>query len=218
MAEIRWFGHGCFRIRAKEATILTDPVARSTGYTLPKQPADIITISHDHPGHTNLAAIKGDYQLISGPGEYEMHDVSVIGVRTYHDTKKGEVHGHNTMYIIEVEGMRIAHLGDLGHDLTESQAEALDNVDLLFVPAGGGNLISPELAAEITARVAPKIVVPMQFQTARGDKRLATVDGFCKQIGGDVPAPEPKLTLRPSDLGTSLQLVVLEPDSEATTR
>ncbi|MGI8483112.1 MAG: MBL fold metallo-hydrolase, partial [Thermomicrobiales bacterium] len=89
MAEIRWFGHACFRIRAKEATIITDSVARSTGYTMPKQTADIVTLSHEHKGHNNLGAIKSGDQIISRPGEYEMHDVSIIGVRTFHDDKKG---------------------------------------------------------------------------------------------------------------------------------
>ena len=82
MAEIRWFGHNCFRIRAKEATVLTDPVGKKTGYSLAKQTADIVTVSHDHPGHNNIAAIKPDFQMIDGPGEYEIHDVFISGLRT----------------------------------------------------------------------------------------------------------------------------------------
>ncbi|HEU0166095.1 MAG TPA: MBL fold metallo-hydrolase [Thermomicrobiales bacterium] len=218
MAEIRWFGHGCFRIRAKEATIITDPVSRTTGYVLPKQTADIITISHGHEGHNNLAAIKPPFQVIDGPGEYEMHDVSVIGVRTFHDNAKGANFGHNTMYVIDVEGLRFAHLGDLGHDLTEEQAEALDGVDILFVPAGGGNVLSPDHAAEMAARIGPKAVIPMQYRTAKGDLSLAEVSTFCKQLGVDIPAAEPKLTVRAGDLGDALQLFLLEPESESGSR
>lgn len=216
MAEIRWFGHGCFRIRAKEATILTDPVGRETGYGLGKQQADIVTISHQHPGHANLAAVRQPYQLIEGPGEYEMHDASFIGIRTFHDNKKGAELGHNTIYIFEVEGMRFAHLGDLGHDLSEDHAEALEGVDILFIAAGGGNVLAPDAAAELAARIGPKIVIPMQFRTATGDTSLEPVDAFCKQIGTDVPDPVAKLVIRAADLGDTMQLVVLEPDSESS--
>lgn len=215
MAEIRWFGHGCFRIRAKEATILTDPVGRETGFALGKQQADIVTISHAHPGHNNLAAVKQPYQVIEGPGEYEMHDASIIGLRTHHDRKKGAELGHNTIYVIEVEGMRFAHLGDLGHDLSEDHAEALEGVDVLFISAGGGTVLSPDAAAELAARISPKIVIPMQFRTAGGDQSLEPVDAFCKQVGTDVPEPVARLTLRSADLGDTMQLVVLEPESES---
>lgn len=214
MAEIRWFGHGCFRIRAKEATILIDPVGPKTGYALGKQQADIVTISHTHPGHNHLAAVRQPYQVIEGPGEYEMHDASIIGIRTHHDTKKGAELGHNTIYVIEVEGMRFAHLGDLGHDLSEDHAEALEGVDVLFIAAGGGNVLPPDAAAELTARIAPKIVIPMQFRTAGGDQGLEPVAAYCKQVGTEVPEPVAKLTIRASDLGdgSAMQLVVLDPE------
>ncbi len=94
MAEIKWLGHACFRIRAREATILTDPVPRSLGYRV-KQ----VTLSHDHPGHNALEIISGDYKVVRGPGEYEMNEVFITGIRTYHDTKKGEEHGRNTVYL-----------------------------------------------------------------------------------------------------------------------
>lgn len=214
MAEIRWFGHGCFRIRAKEATILTDPVGRETGYSVGKQQADIVTLSHKDAGHTNLAVVKPPYQLVEGPGEYEMHDASIIGYRTHHDRKKGTEFGHNTIYVIEVEGLRFAHLGDLGHDLSEDHAEALEGVDVLFIAAGGGNVLPPDAAAELTARIAPKIVIPMQFRTATGDQALEPVAAFCKQVGTEVPEPIAKLTVRSSDLGdgAAMQLVVLDPE------
>jgi len=213
MAEIRWLGHNSIRIRAKEATILIDPVGPVTGYSPSKQTADLVLITHHHDGHANLASVKDPYQIVDGPGEYEMHDVSVIGIRTYHDAKQGKERGKNTMYVIEVEGMRFAHLGDLGHDLTEQQAEALEEVDVLFVPAGGGNVIPPDHAAEIVARVAPKSVIPVQYRTERGDADLATVDAFVKQLGVEAPEPQAKLVLKSSDLADALQLFLLEPEN-----
>jgi len=218
MAEFRWFGHNCFRIRAKEATLLTDPVARVTGYAMARQTADIVTISHDHPGHSNLAAVRPDYEVIRGPGEYELQGVFVTGIRTYHDAEAGRLRGYNTVYLIEVEGMTIAHLGDLGHPLTEAQQEALANVDILMIPAGGGDVLSQEKATLLAAELSAKAVLPMQFATAIGDKELGGVDAFCKQLGVEVPEARDKLTLRPSDLSETMQLFVLAPESEAAKR
>ena len=218
MAEIRWFGHNCFRIRAKEATLLTDPVARVTGYAMAKQTADIVTISHDHPGHSNLNAVRPDYEVIQGPGEYEIQGVFVTGIRTYHDDEKGKERGYNTVYLIEVEGIKIAHLGDLGHPLTEAQQETLANVDVLMIPAGGGDVLSQEKAALLAAELSAKAVIPMQFATPIGDKGLGGVDVFCKQLGIEVPEARDKLTLRPSDLTETMQLFVLAPESEAAKR
>lgn len=212
MAEFKWFGHNCFRIRAREATVLTDPVGRGTGYSLPKQTADVVTISHEHPGHTNLDAVKPEFATVRGPGEYEVHDVFVTGIRTYHDAGQGAERGYNTVYLIEVEGMVVCHLGDLGHPLTEEQAEVMANVDILMVPAGGGTVLEPAQAAEIVGQLAPKIVIPMQYATAQGDKGLGGLEPFCKELGVEVPAGEEKLVLRQSDLGEAMRLVALKPE------
>ena len=218
MAEIRWYGHNCFRIRAKEATVLTDPVARTTGYAMPRQTADIVTISHDHAGHSNLSAVKPHYEIIRGPGEYELHEVFITGVRTYHDDEAGRQRGYNTVYVVEIEGMTIAHLGDLGHMLTEAQQETLSNVDILMIAVGGGSVLSPEKAASLVTEVSPKVVLPMQYATAIGDKQLGTLDAFCKQLGVEAPEPKDRVTLRPSDLGETVQLIALSPESDAAKR
>jgi L-ascorbate metabolism protein UlaG (beta-lactamase superfamily) len=217
MAEFRWFGHNCFRIKAREATVLTDPVGRNTGFAMPKQAVDIVTISHEHPGHNNLDAVRPEYQLVNGPGEYELHDVFITGIRTYHDDQNGKVLGHNTIYLIELEGILICHLGDLGHPLTEEQAEALSGCDVLLVPAGGKNLDAGK-AAEVVSQLEPKIVIPMQFATPIGDRELGTVDALSKQLGVELPQPEEKLVIRQSELGEAMRLVVLGPESEAARR
>ncbi|MGH2559119.1 MAG: MBL fold metallo-hydrolase [Thermomicrobiales bacterium] len=218
MAEFRWFGHNCFRIRAREATIITDPLDRVTGYALPKQTADIVTISHDHPGHANLNAIKPEYQLVRGPGEYEMHDVFITGIRTFHDQANGKERGFNTVYVIEVEGIVICHLGDLGHALTEEQSEAMSNADVLLIPAGGGDVIDATVAAEIVGQLEPKVVIPMQFATAFGDKKLEGLEPLSKALALEAPPPVDKLTLRHSDLGETMRLVVLSPEGDGAKR
>lgn len=211
MAEIKWLGHACFRIRAREATIVTDPVPRALGYRVDKQRADIVTISHDHPGHTATQIINGDFKLVDGPGEYEMDEVFITGIRTYHDTERGQIHGRNTAYLFEVETMTICHLGDLGHGLTEEQVEALTQVDILIVPVGGGTVLDSTRAAEVVGQIEPKMVIPMQFQTPYGDKEREEVDRFLKEMAAPEVQPVDKITVRASDLRESTEIVVLEP-------
>jgi L-ascorbate metabolism protein UlaG (beta-lactamase superfamily) len=208
MAEIRWFGHNCFRIRGKDAVVLTDPVGKSTGYTLPKQTADLVTVSSSQPEHTNLAAVKAQFDTIDGPGEYEIHEIFVTGIRTHQDEAGGKVRGHNTTYLIEMDGMVICHLGDLGHPLSEEHAEAMTDVDILLVPAGS-KYLDPARAAEISSQLSPKIVIPMQYATEGGDRDLLKLEAFARNLGVDVPAPEEKLTVKSSDLGDTTRLVVL---------
>jgi L-ascorbate metabolism protein UlaG (beta-lactamase superfamily) len=208
MAEFRWFGHNCFRIRGKDAVVLTDPVGKKTGYTLAKQTADLVTISSSQPEHSNLGAVKPEFDTIDGPGEYEIHDIFVTGIRTHQDEERGKLRGHNTSYLIELDDMVICHLGDLGHALTEEHAEAMTDVDILLVPAGS-QLLDPARAAEIASQLAPKVVIPMQYATPSGDRDLLGLDSFCRNLGVDVPQPEDKLTVKSSDLGDTMRLVVL---------
>lgn len=208
MAEFRWYGHNCFRIRGKDAVILTDPVGKSTGFSLAKTTADVVTISSDHPAHSNVAAIKPEFDTITGPGEYEMHDVFITGIRTHLDDANGKVRGHNTAYLIELDGLTVCHLGDLGHTLSQEDAESMGDVDVLLVPAGGANL-DPARAAEVTSQLSPKVVIPMQFATPTGDRDLASLETFCRNLGVSLPEPEEKLSLKSSDLGETLRLVVL---------
>ena len=215
MAEIRWFGHNCFRIRAKEAMVIIDPVGKNTGYAMAKQTADIVLLSHDHPGHANLNGVKSGYQIVKGPGEYEMHDVFIKGIRTYHDGEKGAERGYNTAYLIDLEGMKFCHLGDLGHMLNEDQLEVLNSCDILMLPVGGGGVITTEQAAELIGHLEPKIVLPMQYATAVGDKKLGALEPFCKALGVVCPEAEDKLTVRSSDLSEAMRLVVLNPEAEA---
>ncbi|CAN5527476.1 MBL fold metallo-hydrolase [soil metagenome] len=215
MAEFRWFGHNCFRIKAREATILTDPVGKNTGFSMSRQTADIVTISHDHPGHTNLNVVKPEFKEIRGPGEYEMNDVFVTGIRTYHDSESGATLGYNTVYLIEVEGMVVCHLGDLGHPLQADQIEEMSRCDILLIPVGGGPLISADQAAEIVSLFEPRVIIPMQFATSTGDLDRMSLEPFVKALGVAAPDPIEKFSVRSSELTDTLRLVVLQPESEA---
>ncbi len=211
MAEIKWFGHNCFRIRAKEATVIIDPVDKVTGYAMSKQTADIVAISHQHQGHTNLNAVRPEFQVVDGPGEYEMHGVFISGIRTYHDGATGQERGYNTIFLFELDGMKFCHLGDLGHGLSTDQLEEIGTPDVLMVPAGGVGVISPAQAAELVAQLEPKIVLPMQYATEKGDRELGDLASFCKALGVETPVPEEKLTIR--DAGETTQVIALLPES-----
>jgi L-ascorbate metabolism protein UlaG (beta-lactamase superfamily) len=209
MAEIKWYGHACFRVRSREATILTDPIPRSMGYKVEKQRVDIVTISHDHPGHTNLGMVTGEPKLVNGPGEYEMNEVFITGIQTYHDDQKGAEQGRNTAYLFELEELIICHLGDLGHALSEDQVESMSSVDILIIPVGGGPVLDATRAVEVIAQLDPRIVIPMQFQTDIGDRDRDPLDRFLKEMGIQEVDPRDKLTVRRSDLGETTSVVVL---------
>lgn len=213
MADFRWYGHNCFRIRSKEGTVLTDPPGKGTGYSFSSKPtADIVSLSHEKADHANLKGVKGEYTLLTGPGEYEIHDVFAYGFRSYHDDARGAEHGYNTIFVFEMDGMRIAHLGDLGHRLTPELTDALDNIDVLLIPAGGGEgIITVEQAAKIVGTIEPNVVIPMQFATSKGDKNLAGVDELARQLGLDLPDPVDKVAIRSSDFDDTLTFIVLNP-------
>lgn len=211
MAEIRWFGHNCFRIRAREATVMMDPVGKLTGYAMSKQTADIVTISHQHDGHTNTDQIKPEFVVLDGPGEYELHGVFVYGFRSYHDSKKGAELGYNTIFSVVMEGMRFSHLGDLGHMPSDDVLEELEGSDVLFVPAGGGPLLPPTQMAELVGVISPKLVIPMQFRTDAGDQDRGEVSEFARHLGMQLPEPVEKLTIKSADLGDKMSVAVLMP-------
>ena len=210
MAEIKWFGHACFRLRSRDATILTDPVPRTFGYKTDKQRADIVTLSHDHPGHTALELFSNDPKRVNGPGEYEMNDVFITGIRTYHDTAQGAERGRNTAYLFELEDVIVCHLGDLGHALNEEQIESLSSVDVLIVPVGGGTVLDAAGAVEVIGQLEPRVIIPMQYQTVYGDKGREPLDRFLKEMGVHDVVPRDKFVARASDLGETAEVVVLE--------
>ncbi|MFC1985290.1 MBL fold metallo-hydrolase, partial [Chloroflexota bacterium] len=163
--EINWLGHSCFRIKGNRATIITDPYSPDLGYSLGKPTARIVTVSHQHPGHSYIEGVDGDPKLVRGPGEYEISDVLIIGTATFHDEEKGGKMGKNTVYLIEIDDISVCHLGDLGHVLTPAQVEEIDNVDVLLLPVGGVSTIDAPMAAEVVRQLEPKAVIPMHYKT-----------------------------------------------------
>lgn len=210
--DITWLGHSCFRLRGREAAVVTDPYDKSTGYTLGRPAADIVTISHDHQGHNNVSGVAGSPLVIQGPGEFEASGVLIMGVRTYHDGENGQELGKNTAYVLEIDDLRICHLGDLGHVPTAEQAEELSGVDILLAPVGGNSTISAAAATETVSILGPKLVIPMHFQTPASKAELDPLDRFLKEMGAKnaLEEQQPKLSVTKATLPHETKVQVLD--------
>jgi L-ascorbate metabolism protein UlaG (beta-lactamase superfamily) len=208
--EITWLGHCCFRIRAKEATIVTDPCDKSTGYSLGRPTADLVTVSSDDPAHNNVAGVAGDPRVIDAPGEFEIAGVSVIGLTTYRDKEKGAASGRNVAYVIDVEELRIVHLGGIGHVPSSEQVEEMGSVDILFVPVGGGTSLDAPPAAEAVNLIEPKLVIPMHFLTDIEKAKLDPIDRFLKEMGSKAAETHAKIAVTRSSLPEEMQVLVLD--------
>jgi L-ascorbate metabolism protein UlaG (beta-lactamase superfamily) len=216
--EITWFGHSCFRLRDRDATVVTDPFDKSLGYELPRVRADIVTASHNHPHHSFHAAVKGEFKVIDGPGEYEIKSVFITGIATYpsrrrrKDSSNGDGDDErNVIFVFEFDGLTVCHLGDLANVPTQTQVEALSNVDVLMVPVGGGTSLNAAQAAEIISLIEPYIVIPMHFKTGAISLKLNTVDKFLKEMGAPRIEPIDVLKVTKSSLPQETQVVVLNP-------
>jgi len=208
--EITWLGHSCFRIKSSSNGIITDPYSPDLGYSLGKPTARIVTVSHQHPGHSYVQGIGGEPRLVAGPGEYEIGGVLIMGVATFHDGEKGKKRGKNTVYVMEVGEISVCHLGDLGHALTAEQVEELDNVDVLLLPVGGVSTIDASMAVEVVRQLDPKIVIPMHYKTETLNWELEPAEKFLKEMGAEQVDSQSKLSLTKSNLPITTQVFLLE--------
>jgi L-ascorbate metabolism protein UlaG (beta-lactamase superfamily) len=215
--DITWLGHSCFKLKGSHVTVITDPYSPEIGYSLGKNTARIVTVSHQHPGHSYAQGIGGEPKVVERPGEYEIGGVLIIGIATFHDREKGEKRGKNTVYLLEIDEITICHLGDLGHVLNGEQVEEIDDVDVLLLPVGGLSTINAATAAEVVRLIEPKVVIPMHYQTPALKKmELDPVGKFLKEIGAKQVEPLPKLTVSKSSLPLTTQVVLLNYPRQAT--
>lgn len=216
--DISWLGHSSFRIKGKTATVITDPFeSGKVGFKFPKLEANIVTVSHDHWDHNQSGLVAapptGGPKVVSGPGEYEIKGVSIFGVPTYHDTKQGAERGENTVYVITVDNVRVCHLGDLGHTLSEEQVGEIGEVDILLAPVGGVYTIDASAASQIVSSLEPKVVIPMHYKTPELNAeifgKLAGVEEFVKELGIE-PVRDSKYSITADNIPEEMQLVILE--------
>ncbi len=208
--EISWLGHSCFRIKGNRATVIADPYSPDLGYSLGNPAANIVTVSHQHAGHSYVQGIDGDPKLVTGPGEYEISGVLIIGITAFHDDEEGIKRGKNTAYLMEVDEVSVCHLGDLGHVPTNELVEEIENVDVLLIPVGGVSTINASLAAEVVRQCAPRVVVPMHYKTEALNRELEPVDRFLKEMGVKEVESRPKLSFTAANLPISTQVFLLD--------
>ena len=215
--EITWFGHSCFRLKGNEAAVVTDPASPETGYAPGRLMAEIVTVSHRHAGHNNTSNVSGVRKVLWGPGEYDLSNVLVTGIAAFHDDERGARLGRNTVFLIELDGVRVCHLGDIGHVPQAEHLTELTNVDVLLIPVGGGgSTLGAAAAVKAINVIEPKLVVPMHYRapgSARSD--LDPLDRFLREMGLAPQEPQARLTVTrqalPKEKEAKVQ--VLEPQA-----
>jgi L-ascorbate metabolism protein UlaG (beta-lactamase superfamily) len=206
--EIIWHGLSCFRmVERGQATVVTDPYNGNLGLPLLKLKADIVTISHNARGHNYVEAVAGYQHAFRGPGEYEVGGVFVTGIATPQEAGRER----NVLYLFDYNGLTIAHLGDMEKVPSPTQMEALEQVNVLLVPVGGGNSLNAAQAAELVSMLEPNIVVPMHYQMPNLTLTLDGVERFLKEMGVTEPNEEATLKVTATNLPEETQVVLLNP-------
>lgn len=214
--DITYLGHSSFRIKTKTATVITDPFdPKMVGLKYSGIEGDIVTVSHDHKDHNAANLVSGAKKVVAGPGEYEIRGVSIVGYPSFHDVKNGEERGKNTIYVYEAEGLRLVHLGDLGHILSEDLVNEIGDVDVLMIPVGGEFTIGPKEASETVNKIEPFFVMPMHYQSdglnPASFSKLLPVEEFLK--ASSLPTENsPKFSIKKEDIleDQNTKVIVLE--------
>lgn len=208
--EVTWYGHSCFRLTERGmASVVTDPYDhQKTGFQALKLRSDIVSVSHDAADHHFLSAVKGKYHLIDGPGEYEIGGVFITAVPTDGYGKRA-AEKRNILYVFDYNGVTVAHLGNLQRVLSQTEIEALGNVNVALVPVGGGEGLNAATAAEVVSLLEPGIVVPMHYGLPASKIKLASVDKFLKEMGVGKLEPQPSLKISKSLIPHEARVILL---------
>ncbi|MGB9681884.1 MAG: MBL fold metallo-hydrolase [bacterium] len=181
--RITYNGHACFSIESSTGIVVTDPFGEEIPYPVGRLKGTIVTVSHEHFDHNVVKRVEGNPAVVRTPGEYNISGIKIKGVSAFHDKSKGKERGKNIIFVIEIEGIKLCHLGDLGETLSEEQVKTIGNVDVLFVPTGGFFTIEPEEAQEIIKQIVPKIAIPMHYRTNYiKEWNIKPIEAFLKDI------------------------------------
>ena len=210
--EITWYGHSCFRLTERNyANVVTDPFDhKSVGYDALKLKAEIVTVSHDAPGHNNTDAVKGTTHVLTGPGEFEIGGVFITAVQTDGTGKKSKDKTRNTLYVFDYDGITVAHLGDLQQAPSQGEVEALGTVNVALIPVGGGTSLNAAKAVEVVSLLEPNLVIPMHYATADTKLSLDSLNKFLKEMGLGKQEAQPSLRVTRSSLPEETHVIVLD--------
>jgi L-ascorbate metabolism protein UlaG (beta-lactamase superfamily) len=210
--KVKWLGHASFLITSDSGTkIITDPYATGSGlrYGEIKESADIVTVSHEHFDHNNVAAVGGNPAVVKGDAEAK--GMKFKGIATYHDASEGKERGNNTIICFEVDGVRVCHLGDLGHPLSSQEVDEVGKVDVLLTPVGGFFTIDAKVASEVCSKLSPRVIIPMHFKNDRLDFPIAGVEDFLQGKEGVTKPDSSEAEFKAGALPRTTQIVVLKP-------
>lgn len=214
--DIKYLGHSSFLLSSRVAKVVTDPFDPDmVGLKFPRVEAQIVTVSHHHHDHDAVAQVGGNPISFDMPGEYEVAGVRLTGFPSFHDAQEGAQRGINTIFKIELDGVHVVHLGDLGHIPSDEILEEIDTVDVLLVPVGGVYTIGPDEAAKVVAKIEPAYVVPMHFGDPSLNQAtfagLAPVSEFLQKIDAAHTTPVPRLSLTKADItDEEMKVIVFE--------
>ncbi|GAH71186.1 unnamed protein product, partial [marine sediment metagenome] len=212
--KIKWLGHASFLITSDAGTkIITDPYVTGGGlsYGEIKESADIVTVSHGHGDHNNVAAVQGNPAVVKEVAPVEIKGIKFNGIPTYHDSAGGKERGNNIIFCFEVDGMRVCHLGDLGHQLGDKEVAELGKVDILLIPVGGFFTIDASVATEVCSKLTPKVIIPMHYKNDRCAFPIAGVDEFLQGKAGVSRLDTSEVEFKPGELPATTQIIVLKP-------
>lgn len=214
---IQWLGHAAFLITTSDGTrILTDPYEAGAfggaiGYKRITARADVVTVSHEHRDHNATQGLEGSPQIVRGTGVKTIKGITFKGIASFHDKSQGRERGNNTIFSFTVDGIRIAHFGDLGHVLTPSQIDEIGQVNVLLIPVGGFFTIDADEASMVVAQLRPAIVIPMHFKTEAVNLPIASVEGFLKGKERVRRLDTSEIELSKDRLPSATEIVVLKP-------
>ncbi|MGI1690148.1 MBL fold metallo-hydrolase [Thermoanaerobacter uzonensis] len=207
--NIKWLGHACFKLTSEKGTVIvTDPFDESVGYPMPNVKADIVTSSHSHFDHNYFKAVKGNFDIVDTVGEHNIKGINIKGVNTFHDDEHGAKRGKNIVFVFDIDGIRVCHMGDLGHVLTEKQVEEIGPVDVLLIPVGGYYTIDAKQAVEVMNQLKPKITIPMHYKTEFINFPIETVDNFLGMTAGK-KILSPEMDVKKEDLEGEPKVIAL---------
>ncbi|MBW2039378.1 MAG: MBL fold metallo-hydrolase [Deltaproteobacteria bacterium] len=215
--EVKWYGHSSFLITTEQGIkIITDPYEPGAygggiSYGPISDEADIVTVSHDHADHNYVKGLPGKPQVIKGGGRHAAKGITFEGFPTYHDASKGSERGENTIFTFVADGIKVCHLGDLGHILSDKEVKEIGQVDVLFIPVGGFYTIDPEEATKVADQLRPKLIIPMHFKTEKCNFPIEPIDTFLQGKKEVRRIYSSALSFNRKELKDGLGLVVLIP-------
>ena len=210
--KFRWLGHSSFLITADDGTrIITDPygIYPDLHYAQIEEAADIMVVTHKHGDHFG-AKVRGNPKLVTGAGGKRVGNIEFKGMDTYHDTAKGSQRGANTVFCFTVDGVRLCHLGDLGHELSASEIAQIGQVDVLMIPVGGYYTIDAATASKICDRLKPKVIIPMHYRNDKCSFPITGVEEFLKGKSGVKRINTSDLEIKVKQLPRATEIIVLK--------